>query len=33
MIGTIKQVMAWLLKQDDKKLYEVKEINELWNEA
>lgn len=25
MIGTIKQVMAWLLKQDDKKLYEVKE--------
>lgn len=25
MIGTIKQVMAQLLKQDDKKLYEVKE--------
>lgn len=25
MIGTIKQIIAWLLKQDDTKLYEIKE--------
>lgn len=24
MIGTIKQIIAWLLKQDDTKLYEIK---------
>lgn len=24
MVGTIKQIIAWLLKQDDTKLYEIK---------
>lgn len=28
MIGSIKQLIAWLLKQDDKKQYEVKEYSE-----
>lgn len=26
MIGTIKQIMVWLLKQDNKKQYEIKEV-------
>lgn len=26
MIGTIKQIMIWLLKQDNKKQYEIKEV-------
>lgn len=25
MVGTIKQIIAWLLKQDDTKLYEIRE--------
>lgn len=28
MIGTIKQIMVWLLKQDNKKQYEIKEVKQ-----